>query len=95
MFTYLGDSTRAGEECEVGVTARTRCWWVKFRGCSELLYAKRFHLRQSRGCLQELFKASNSVLMCSMVPDGRQDVNFMEVVWCSTYGETNMWSSAK
>ena len=27
------------------VTARTRCWWVKFSGCGELLYDRRFPLR--------------------------------------------------
>ena len=27
----------AGGGCEAAVTARTRCGWVKLRGCSELL----------------------------------------------------------
>ena len=35
-FTFLGD--RVGGGCEVAVTARTRCGWVKFRECGELLY---------------------------------------------------------
>ena len=35
----------AGGGCETTVTARTRCGWVKFRECGELLYGRRFHLR--------------------------------------------------
>ena len=31
--------------CEVVVTARTRCGWVKFRECGELLYGRRFPLK--------------------------------------------------
>ena len=34
----------AGGRCEAAVTARTRCWSVKFRECSEFLYGRRFHL---------------------------------------------------
>ena len=30
--------------CETAVTARTGCWWVKFRECGELLYGRRFPL---------------------------------------------------
>ena len=30
--------------CEAAVTARTRCGWVMFRECSELLYSRRFSL---------------------------------------------------
>ena len=44
-FTYLGDRVSAGGGCEVVVTARTRCWWVKFMECGELLYG-RFPLRR-------------------------------------------------
>ena len=44
-FTYLGDRVSSIGGCEVVVTARTRCWWVKFRECSELLYGRRFPLR--------------------------------------------------
>ena len=39
-FTYLGDRVSAGGGCEAAVTARTRCGWVKFRECSELLYGR-------------------------------------------------------
>ena len=31
--------------CDAAVTARTRCGWVKFRECGELLYGRRFPLR--------------------------------------------------
>ena len=44
-FTYLGDSVSAGGGCEAAVTARTRCGWVKFRECGELLYGRRPPLR--------------------------------------------------
>ena len=30
-FTYLGGWMSAGLGCEAAMTARTRCWWVKFR----------------------------------------------------------------
>ena len=36
----------AGGGCEAAVTARSRCGWVKFRGCGELLYGMRFSLKQ-------------------------------------------------
>ena len=45
LCTYLGDKVSAGGGCEAAVTARTRCGWVKFRKCGELLYGRRFHLR--------------------------------------------------
>ena len=44
-FTYLGDKVIAGGGCQAAVTARTRCGWVKFRECCELLYGKKFPLR--------------------------------------------------
>ena len=33
-----------GGGCEVAVTVRTRCGWVKIRECGELLYGMRFTL---------------------------------------------------
>ena len=36
----------AGGECEAAVTARTRCGLVKLRECGELLYCRRFPLKQ-------------------------------------------------
>ena len=44
-FTYFGDRVSLGGGCEATVTARTRCWWGKLRGCNELLYGRRFPLR--------------------------------------------------
>ena len=32
-FTYLGDRVSADGGCEAALTARTRCWWIKFRKC--------------------------------------------------------------
>ena len=37
MFTYLGDRFSRGGGCEGALTVRTRCGWVKFRECGELL----------------------------------------------------------
>ena len=31
--------------CEAAVTARTRCGWVKYMQCGELLYGRRFPLK--------------------------------------------------
>ena len=39
-FSYLGNSVSAGGGCEAAVTARTRCGWVKFWECGELLYGR-------------------------------------------------------
>ena len=44
-FTYLGDMVSAGGGCEAAVTARTGCWWVKLRECSELLCGRTFPLK--------------------------------------------------
>ena len=43
-FTYLVDRVSAGRGCEAAVSARTRCGWVKFRECGELLYGRSFPL---------------------------------------------------
>ena len=45
-FAYLGDRMSACEGCEAAVTAGTICWWVKFRECGELLYGRKFPLKQ-------------------------------------------------
>ena len=44
-LTYLGDRECASGGCVAAVTARTRCGWIKFKECGELLYGRRFHLR--------------------------------------------------
>ena len=42
-FTYLGDRVCAGRVRKAAVTASTtRCCWVKFMECGELLYGRRF-----------------------------------------------------
>ena len=43
-FTYLGDTVSAGGGCEAAETTRTRCGWVMFMECNELLYGWRFPL---------------------------------------------------
>ena len=42
-FTYLGGRVSAG--CEIAVTAKRRCGWVRFGVCGDLLYGRRFRLR--------------------------------------------------
>ena len=44
-FTHLGDRVSEGGRCEADVTARTRCGWVTFGECGELLYGRRFPLK--------------------------------------------------
>ena len=45
-FTYLGDRLSASGRCVSAVTATTRCGWVKLRECVELLFGRRFPLKQ-------------------------------------------------
>ena len=44
-FTYLGDRVSAGGGCEAAVTVRTRCGWLTFMECGELLYGRRFPIK--------------------------------------------------
>ena len=44
QYTCFGDRVSAGGECEAAVTVRSRCGWVKFMECGELLYGMRFPL---------------------------------------------------
>ena len=44
-LTYLGGRLSAGGGYEAAVTARTRCGWVEYRECVELLSLRRFSLR--------------------------------------------------
>ena len=59
-LTYLGDRVSAGGGCEAAVTVRTRCGWVKFRECGELLYGRTFPLKL-KGAIYKLCKFSNTV----------------------------------
>ena len=43
-FAYLSAWVSAGRGCEAAVTTRTRCGWVKFRDCGELMDGRRFLL---------------------------------------------------
>ena len=64
-LTYLGDWVSAGGGCEADVTAKTRCVWVKFRECGELLYGRRFYLPlKGAACRSYVWRRS-------MVPDGK------------------------
>ena len=39
-FIYLGDWVSVVGGCKAAVTVITRCGWVKFRECGELLYGR-------------------------------------------------------
>ena len=43
-FIYVGDMVSAGGGCEAVVTASTRCGWVRYSECGELLYDMTFPL---------------------------------------------------
>ena len=45
-FTCLGDRVSAGGGCEAAVRARATCRWVKFLECGDLLYCRRFPVKQ-------------------------------------------------
>ena len=45
-FRYIGNRVSAGGGCEVSMTARTGCEWVKFRECGKVLYDRRFPLER-------------------------------------------------
>ena len=44
-YTYLGERVITDGGCEVAVTARIRCGWIKLRVCSELHHGRRFPLK--------------------------------------------------
>ena len=48
-FIYLHDRVSAGGKCVAAMTARTRCGWVTYRECGELLYSRRFPLKLEKG----------------------------------------------
>ena len=45
LWNSLGDRVSVGRGCDTAVTVRTRCGWVKFMECCELLYGRRFPLK--------------------------------------------------
>ena len=60
-FTYLGDRVSAGLGCEVAVTTRTRCEWVKFWKHGDLLCCRRFPHKLKGSVYESYFKASYAV----------------------------------
>ena len=69
-FCYLGDRSNASGGSEAAVTARTRIGWKTFRECRELLYGRKFSLKNKRKDLSELPKISNAVLERDVVFEG-------------------------
>ena len=66
-FTYHGDRMSASRGGEAAVTARTRCEWVKFRECGELLYGRL--PPKLKGVVYQIGKASNTIWKWNMVPE--------------------------
>ena len=89
-FTYLCCRVSVGGGCEAAVTARTRCGWVKFRKCGELLYGSKFSLRL-KGAVYRSYE--------------RQAILYGSEAWClwdanfmmdrEIHGESNVWSTAQ
>ena len=81
-FTYLGDRVSAGGGCEAAVTSRTRCGWVKFRECGELLYGRRFPL-----------KLKGAVYMSYVGPAKLcgSDALWVKERWEFYEGQTDLW----
>ena len=44
-FSFLEDRLNASGGSDAPVTARTRIWWLKFRGCGKLFYGRKFLLK--------------------------------------------------
>ena len=91
-FTYFGDRVSACGGCEAAVSARKRCWWVKFRECGDLLYGRRFPLRLNV-VVYELCKSTNTVWKWSMVPEEKWDGNC--AIDRENHGESNVWSTSQ
>ena len=68
---------------------RTRCWYVMFRKCGELLYGVSF--KAERDCLHDLYKSMISLMKRSMVPERKRDFHFAKER--GVHGESNMWST--
>ena len=69
-FTYLGNRVSAGGGCVTDVTARTRCGWVKFKECSDLLYGRRIPL--------ELIGAVYDRYVSPAIPCGSEECGLSE-----------------
>ena len=50
-LTYLGDTVSAGGGCKTSVTVRTRCGWIMFWDCRELLYEREILSKAERDYL--------------------------------------------
>ena len=72
-FTYPGD------ECEAGVTARTRCWWVKLRECVKLS--------------QPLSSQQYCMKVVKIAPERKRDEYFTKDG--DIHGESDVWSTAQ
>ena len=60
-FTYFGDRVSACVRCEVAVTLDQDFGWLRLGKVGVTVW-KHVSFKAERGCLQMLYKASNSVL---------------------------------
>ena len=90
-FTYLGDRVSAGGGYEAAVTARTRCGWVKFWECSELLYGRIFSL-MLKGAVYRSY-ARPAILHGREAWCQKKNENFSKDR--EIHGESNMWSTVQ
>ena len=91
-FTYIGDRVSAGGGCVAAVTVRTRCGWVKFRECSDLLYGRRFPLRL-KGLFIGVMLGQQCCMRVKHVPERKCACNF--TMDRKIHGENNLWSTAQ
>ena len=74
------------------MTARKRCWWVKFRECGELLY-ERFHLELKGAGYERYVRTAilcGSEAWCMKGSETRIFTKDRKI-----HGERNVWSTVQ
>ena len=69
-FCSLGDRLNTIGGSEAAVIARTRIGWIEFGECGELLYGRKFFVKNEKEDLSELHKISNATWEQDMVSGG-------------------------
>ena len=82
-----------GGGCEAAVTARTRCVWVAFWYCSELLYGRRFPLRLEETVYRSYVRPAILYGSEPIFHEGKFAGNFTKDR--TIHGESNVWSTAQ
>ena len=86
-LTNLGDRVSDGGGCKAAATARTRCGWVSFRECCELLYGGRFPLRLKGAVSMSLGQLARTNSVCWYRHVLRMALDFEVVVQRMTEAE--------